>query len=65
MEFMRNMFLIVVPQVLRMDPVIYAQMVGGRPDHTLWLISCLHIAKGILEDDCTQFAFGGRWNGKE
>ena len=30
---MRNMFYSVVQQVLRVDPVIYAQMVAGRPDH--------------------------------
>jgi Phytanoyl-CoA dioxygenase (PhyH) len=44
-----------VQQVLRMDPVIYALMAAGRPDHNTWLVSYPYVAKCTSKGQHTEF----------
>jgi hypothetical protein len=55
MGFIRIMFHSLAQQVLRMDPVIYALMAAGRPDHNTWLISYPYVAKYTSLGQHTEF----------
>ena len=53
--FLRIMFFSIIQQILRQDPVVYAMMVAGRPDHNFRLIGYPYITKYAAAGDNTGF----------